>query len=191
MWPPSRLRGVKAFSRLTREPGFNALSVVRSMVSFETSAANEPSPNPVTVRHAPLTAILSPSRTSPKSSVELRMPRRHSPSRNCRSVTSPNASIMPVNMAFLFGLPIDDARSDTTVTTDHAYINQFQPDMVFHLTQPRQPEQRQRIAAQQLGAHIDHQLIDQPRLNHRAAQRRPGLQQHLVAQVVARQPTQD
>ena len=98
MCPPRRLTGVNAFSRFTRLPLPRLCSVVSCMVSLETSASNIWWVRRVTVRQTPLTAMLSPSTTSLKSSALLCTLRRHSPPRNCRESTVPSASMMPVNM---------------------------------------------------------------------------------------------
>ena len=55
------------------------------------------------------------------------------------------------------------------------------------MPQPRQIQQGLCIAAQEHGADINDDFVDQTRFDHGAAQRRAGLQQHLVATVLFRQ----
>ncbi len=72
-WPPRRVVGVRAFSRFTRLPTFRCWKAVRARVSRLTSA-QKPSPGSSTaVRQTPLTAMLSPSLTSPRSSLPVAM----------------------------------------------------------------------------------------------------------------------
>src|SRR6267142_1048374 len=58
--PPSSLSSVRHRSRLTRLPGLSSPRMVHRRVSAETSIANRPALLEMTVRHAPLTVIESP-----------------------------------------------------------------------------------------------------------------------------------
>ena len=97
MWPPSRVCGVTARSRLTRSPGREPASDVLSSVSAITSAVQVPSVRSVTVRQQPLTAIESPRRVPSSTVAALMESRRASP---CSSIaaTVPSSSTMPVNI---------------------------------------------------------------------------------------------
>ena len=98
-WPPMRVEGVIAFSRFTRLPTLICLSEVSDRVSPDTSALKvSPPSRAVTVRQTPLTAMESPSLTSPKSSSALWMRSVTSPLAGVSAATRPWASMMPVNM---------------------------------------------------------------------------------------------
>src|ERR671913_1179863 len=85
-------------SRFTAAPGRSDSSVVTRAVSGETSASMVPNSVATTVRHTPLMATLSPSTSSPASSVLTR--RRTPPAVGRASAICPTLSISPVNMTF-------------------------------------------------------------------------------------------
>ena len=61
--PPRGVLSVSAVSRFTGSPSFKDPRLVRLRVSGMVSREKLPSPKAFTVRHVPLTAMLSPSRS--------------------------------------------------------------------------------------------------------------------------------
>src|SRR5580692_11137525 len=89
MWPPIRSAARRARSRCTVLPVFRRPSVVRASVSAEASTSK---PSPViasTVRHAPFTAIDSPSASGPSSKRAVRARRAPGP-RACLAASVPS-----------------------------------------------------------------------------------------------------
>src|SRR5471030_1161515 len=96
--PPRRVVGVRAFSRLTGLPLFRSFMAVQSRVSRLTSAAKPLPGSSTAVRHTPLTAMLSPSLTSLRSSLPVSTYTRTSPPFGVNARILPMDSMMPVNM---------------------------------------------------------------------------------------------
>src|SRR5688572_2305311 len=98
MWPPKRPFAGNARSRFTSDPALSAPRLVTFAVSGPISAEKAPAVLSTTVRHTPLTEMLSPRRRSPAMSVEIR--RLKPASIGFTSPTLPTASINPVNITF-------------------------------------------------------------------------------------------
>src|SRR5687768_13125894 len=96
MWPPRRVEGVTARSRLTRDPGARLPRVVRSSVSCETSAENPSAPTSRAVRQTPLTAMESPSAVPAAVTVAPILTREPPPVSTADRIV-PSSSIIPVN----------------------------------------------------------------------------------------------
>ena len=93
--PPNRPFAASDRSRFTGSPTSKEPSVVRRRVSGTTSTLNPESLRRVTVRHTPLTAMLSPNPRSPSTSDAP----TESPPPPAAS-TRPTSSTIPVNMAY-------------------------------------------------------------------------------------------
>ena len=98
MCPPKRSLACMAFSKLMRLPFFQLPIVVKFKLSTETSAIKPSAVSSTAVRQAPLQAMLSPSCTSARLRLPVRMVSRTSPPRCSRSAISPMALIIPVNI---------------------------------------------------------------------------------------------
>src|SRR5687767_13782084 len=103
MWPPRRSAARSASSRLTVLPSLRAPSEVLSSGWFMTSASKAPPCTRAAVRHALLTAIESPSASSPASRVRTR--RRAPPSPASIDSTLPRSATRPVNISGLRAQP--------------------------------------------------------------------------------------
>src|SRR3954447_2899757 len=117
MWPPSRSSARSGSSRLTAEPACTSPSDERRSVSCITSAPKSSPPHmPTAVRHTPLTATESPSRSSAASG-ERTLSRTPSAVWSTRW-TVPRSWTSPVNMA----LPLAQARADEQILADDLAI---------------------------------------------------------------------
>src|SRR4051812_10620983 len=186
MWPPSRSAARSASSRLTVEPASTSPSDERRSVSCMTSAPNSSPPHiPTAVRHTPLTATESPSRSS-RASGERTLRRTPSFVLSTRC-TVPRSWTSPVNT----GSPLPQPRADQHVAADALAVQRERADGVGDLLDALPLE---RVAR---GAPADEQrrqeqpdLVDLARVEERAGDVRAALEQDrrdlAVAELVER-----
>src|SRR6185437_821356 len=218
--PPRRSESRNAFSRFTASPSRSAPSVVSDSVSLETSTENSRWPSATTVRHTPVTEMLSPTRMSEKSSAGAAIDSRKSPPRGSRRAMVPVHWTMPVNIALLkvrggkaaFGFPrsgmtamkiailakagIQCLRSDGRpqqqphILANAALIHCTQRLAVEHMGERRQMQQRPRLITQQYRRDVKQEFVHQTRLEQYTAQPRPGLDLQFVDLALREQPHQ-
>src|SRR6266481_2653331 len=141
------------FSRLTGK-SFCSSPTVQFNVSRDTSTVKLLAARAMTVRQAPLTAMLSPSCTSLKSSVLVAISRRSPPSRSVTAAICPTSAIMPLNMFH--------PRCDSQVCADLPYILPVNHHALLQICQLAKLCHATCHIAQQLRGDIQQQLIHQP-----------------------------
>ncbi len=133
----------------------------------------------VAVRQAPLTAMLPPTCTSSRGTAPVSTQQRHVAAARLNRTNATHALHDPgehQSCSLRRGRSV--SRRSSPIRS-HVAPGEFAA--VAHPLQRRHVEQAARRAAEHHRRHVDHDFIRQPGTQERARQRRPGLDQHLVA----------
>src|SRR4051812_36373441 len=172
MWPPRRSAGRSGSSRLTVLSGSRAPSEERRSVSCITSAPKSSAPHiPTAVRQTPLTAIESPSLSSPASGEETlsRTPSRVSSTR----CTVPRSWTRPVNTS-----PLPQPGTHEQIVADPVAIQCERAHGVGDELHAAALERVARLApADDQGREEQPRLVDLPGVEERAGEVRAALEQ--------------
>src|SRR3954470_11513702 len=186
-WPPRRVCGVTARSRLTGCPAAASARLLRRSVSAMTSVLQTPSDTPVTVRQTPLTAMESPSATSSSTRCAriFRTAATACPPAICcsRTTTVPTSSTMPVNTSappvrglYVSSVPVRP-QPHLQVPAQRGDVDDREGQRVADRTNSQVADQG-RTGAQQLRGEMDHDLVDQAFSQERGGQGGAALEQH-------------
>src|SRR3954465_4523015 len=181
MWPPSRVCGVTARSRLTCAPAATEPRLLRLRVSAMTSVLQTPSSTPVTVRQTPLTAMESPRATS-WSTRSARMCSTAASDWSSRTTRGPTSSPIPVNTSAppLPGLLPHSvpggAQPDRHVPAQEGDVGDREGQRAVDAVNSQVADQGG-PGTEQRGCEMDHDLVDQPGAQESGGQRGAALQQ--------------
>src|SRR4051812_4611115 len=181
-WPPRRVCGVTARSRLTGCPSVASPRLLRRSVSAMTSVLQTPSETSVTVRQTPFTAMESPRATS--SSTRCARIRRTAESDwSSRTTTVPTSSTMPVNTSappvrdlYVSSVPVRP-QPHLHVSAQRGDVDDREVQRIADRTNSQVADQG-RAGTQQFRCEMDHGLVDQPGSEERGGQGRATLEQH-------------
>src|SRR4051794_11512074 len=180
-WPPRRVCGVTARSRLTCAPAATEPRLLRLSVSAMTSVLQTPSATSVTVRQTPLTAMESPRATS-CSTRSARIRSTAASDWSSRTTRVPTSSTIPVNTSTppVRGLlPTSvpgGAQPDRHVPAQESDVGDREGQRAVDPVNSQVADQGG-PGTEQLGCEMDHDLVDQPRAQESGGQRGPALQQ--------------
>src|SRR3954466_7635433 len=181
MWPPSRVCGVTARSRLTCAPAVTDPRLLRLSVSAMTSVLQTPSSTAVTVRHTPLTAMESPRATSCNTR-SARMCSTAASDWSSRTTRVPTSSTIPVNTSTppvrgLLPTSVPGrAQPDRHVPAQEGDVGDREGQRTVDPVNSQVADQGG-PRTEQLGCEMDHDLVDQPRTQERSGQRGAALEQ--------------
>src|SRR3954463_10040764 len=171
MWPPSRSLARSASSRLTRSPSRSSPSDERRSVSAITSAPKRGPHSPTAVRHTPLTATESPSRSS-LVKPDSKLSRAPSVVRST-GATVPRSPTSPVNTS-----PLLQPRGDQQVLGHALALERLGAQRIGDVLDALALQRVARVAAaEQQWSEEQPDLVDLPGVEERAGQVRAALQQ--------------